>query len=78
MTNKPGIFDDIKMLHDELRLQVHLLSMDAQQEWEKLEEKWNDFSEQAGLEESADNLSEALEKVGEELKSSYERIRRAL
>lgn len=78
MNDEPGIFDDLQLLHDELRLQIHLASMEAQQEWERLEERWNDFTAQAGVEESAENISEALETLAEELKSSYERIRRAL
>lgn len=78
MNNKPGIFNDLQLLHDELRLQVHLLSMEAQQEWERLEEKWAEFSAQAGIEDSAESIGEALESLGEELKASYERIRRAI
>lgn len=78
MNDKPNIFENLLLLHDEVRLQIHLATMDAQQEWERLEEKWKEFSAQAELEESAEHIGEAFETLGEELRASYERIRRAL
>ena len=48
-----GEFDDLvadlKQKRDELRLQIHLASKEAQEEWEELEEKMQEFSSKAEL-----------------------------
>jgi hypothetical protein len=48
-----GEFDDLvadlKQKRDELRLKIHLASKEAQDEWEELEEKMQEFSSRAEL-----------------------------
>lgn len=77
------MFSTLKQLRDELKVQIHLGKAEAKDEWERLEEKWQQYkvhsssvAEAAG--ESAQNVSSALEIVGEELKSGYDRIRKLL
>jgi hypothetical protein len=69
---------DLKKLRDELQLRMHLASMEAKQEWNDLEGKWERFSSRAGLENSAEGVGDALELLGEELKRGYKRLRAAL
>ncbi len=52
--------------------------MEAKQEWEELEKKFNDFSDKAKIEETAAGVSEALTSLGDELKKGYERLTKAL
>jgi hypothetical protein len=61
-----------------LRLQIHLGSKEAQEEWQELETKWNEFLGKAGLDESAKGVRGALEQLGRELKTGYDRLRKAL
>ena len=63
---------------DELRLKIHLASKEAQEEWEELEEKMQEFSSRAELGRSTDGIGDALGKVGQELKLGYKRIRDAI
>lgn len=69
---------DLKQKRDELRLKIHLASKEAQDEWEELEEKMQDFSSKAELGKTGEGLGEALGKLGEELKLGYRRIRSAI
>lgn len=69
---------DLAALRDEAKVQAHLGSVEAQQEWQKAEAKWNHFVAQAGLVDSEENLKSALELLGEELRASYERLKKAL
>lgn len=78
MSGNSSIFDDLKTLRDEINLQIHLASKDLQDEWGGLEEKWNEFSSNARLSESADEIGDALGDLGEDLKLAFERIRKAL
>jgi len=82
MTDKKAeshtLIDDVARLRDELQLQIELGKMEARDEWHDLEEKWQAFSEKAGLEETADDLGSAFSLLGEELKAGYERLKKAL
>ena len=69
---------DLKQKRDELRLKIHLASKEAQDEWEELEEKMQDFSSKAELGKTGEGLGDALGKLGEELKLGYKRIRSAI
>ena len=40
-----GMVNFLKRQRDELRLKMHLGGKDAQDQWEKLEEKWHDLEE---------------------------------
>jgi vacuolar-type H+-ATPase subunit D/Vma8 len=75
-------FDDmvaeLKQKRDELRLQIHLASKEAQDEWEGLEEKMQEFTSRAEIEKTSEGLGDALGKLGEELKLGYRRIRNAM
>jgi chromosome segregation ATPase len=79
------LLQDLKQARDELRLQIHLASKEAKEEWDELEDKMEDFSakakkfsEDAKLKETGEGLGEALGKVGHELKKGYERLRKAM
>ncbi len=69
---------ELAALRDEARVQANLGSMEARQEWEEAEAKWNHFVAQAGLHETGQNIKSALEILGEELRASYERLKKAL
>ena len=85
MSDFDDLIDDLKKSRDELRVQVHLASMEVQEEWQVLEKKMDDFSDKAKqfsndaeLKKTGAGLGSALGQVGHELKAGYERIRDAL
>lgn len=68
---------------DELRLRMHLASMEVRDEWEELEGRWDKLEarlQNAGetLAESGREVGEGLEIVVDELGSAYGRIRKRL
>ena len=69
---------DLKQKRDELRLKIHLASKEAQDEWEELEEKMQEFSSKAELGKTGEGLGDALGKLGQELKLGYKRVRSAI
>ena len=69
---------DLKQKRDELRLQMHLASKEAQDEWEELEAKMQEFSSRAELGRTSEGLGDALGKLGQELKLGYKRLRNAI
>ena len=78
MAKIDDLLEDVKRKRDELAVQIHLGSKEARKEWEALEQKWQKFSADARLEDSAKEIGEAASELGDELKTAYERIKKAL
>lgn len=72
------VLKELKQKRDELRVRIHLASRELQDEWQELEQKLEDFSRRARLKESGSAVSKALGVLGDELKTGYKRIHRAL
>ena len=78
MSEIDDLVADLKQKRDELRLKIHLASKEAQDEWEELEDKMQEFSSRAELGKTSEGLGDALGKLGQELKIGYKRIRDAV
>ena len=78
MADLKTMYEEAKRTRDEIALKVHLGSRELQDEWERLEQRWNDFEAKAQLERSAKDVGAAAEILGSELKGAYARIRKAL
>lgn len=70
--------EELKQNYDEIKLKVHLGSKDAQDEWAELQERWKSFESHADLKKSKEDVGEAIEILGSELKGAFDRIRKAL
>jgi hypothetical protein len=73
----------VKQERDELRLKVHLGSMEAKEEWKELEGKWQKLESRMSetKQEAADKAREARANVAliaDELGAAYRRIRDGL
>ena len=73
----------LKQQRDELALQIHLGNMEAKEEFERAKEKLDKMTEdfqplKDAVEESAGNVFGSLQLVGEELLTSFDRIRKSL
>jgi len=78
MQNFDKIVADLKALRDQARVKAHLGAMEAQDEWQKLESKWENFEARAKLDRSARDVGAAPDLLGAELKAAYERIAKAV
>jgi vacuolar-type H+-ATPase subunit D/Vma8 len=78
MAELDDLLEDLKQKRDELRVQIHLASREAQDEWEELESKMKDFSNRAELEKTGEGLGKALGELGHEIKLGYKRLRQAM
>ena len=78
MTKTKDWVGELKQTREELRLKMHLGSMEAKAQWEGLESKWRDFAAEARLAETGEEVEGSLRELGRELKTGYERIKAAL
>ena len=75
--------ESLKQQREELQLKMHLLNLEAREEWEKAEQNWQHSQTKAeelgtaGAEASKD-VGAAVKLLGEELRHAYERVRKSL
>jgi hypothetical protein len=77
------LLESLKTERDEIKLKLHLGSMEARGEFEKVEKNWDTFTQKASdiADDTVETSEEFIEKakvVGEELKATYDRIRARL
>jgi len=73
----------VRTERDNIKLKIHLASMDAKEEFQYAEKKWNQFKENAEkiTDDAIDTSEEYIFKakiIGEELKDTYKRISKKL
>ena len=78
MSELDDLMEQLKQKRDELRVQIHLASKEAQDEWEELEGKMNHFTATAKLGETGEGVGKALGQLGHELKQGYDRVKGAI
>ena len=85
MSDFDDLIEELKQKRDELRVQLHLATKDAKDEWEELEAKMEEFTakakefaDDAGIQETGEGLGEALGQLGGEIKKGYDRLRSAI
>ncbi len=77
------VIDKLKEQRDELNLKMHLANMEIRDEWDELENKWEQFvikSAQVRSEvgPSVDDIKAALSILGEEIGKGYRKIKDTL
>jgi hypothetical protein len=75
--------EELRLLRDELSVQMHLAAADSRDEWEGLERKWQHFRARAegvgkAAGSAAEDVGDALELLGQELRKGYRKIKAAL
>lgn len=78
MSDLDDMMEDLKRKRDELRVQMHLASKEAKDEWEELEGKMDDFRAKARLGQTGEGVGKALGQLGHEIKLGYERLWKAV
>ena len=77
------VISKLKQERDELKLKMHLASMDAKDEYERLSGKCDDLTDQYepvkdAVEDTAESIFAALGMVADELKFGFQRVRKAI
>ena len=84
MQNKfDQLADELRQDRDELRVKIHLGKMEAKDEWDAAEEKWEKFEHELRLHASrskktAAELKGVAAELGDEIAKAYRKIREIL
>ena len=66
----------LKQKRDELKVQMHLASKEAEDEWDELVSDWDKFVQSAQLEKSAEEVGAAARELGVRMKTAFDRMRK--
>ncbi len=81
--NLAEVWTKLRQERDELRVKIHLGTMEAKEEWDEVEKKWQRFESKAAekkdeLVETSRDIGEGVELIAKELGAAYRRIRDGL
>lgn len=73
----------VRKERDELKLQIHLASMEAKKEYERLSQKCDQLADEykpitEAVENTADNVLSALGMAADELQTGFQRVRQVI
>lgn len=74
------LYQQLETDRDQLKVQLHLLNMQAREEWEKLEQQREKLRNKlANLsKDSADDASDRFKHLADEVREGYQRIKKSL
>ena len=78
MADISDIIADMKQKRDELRLQLHLGTKEAADEWEELTSQWDKFLTASQFDKSSDEVGEAARQLGLKMKDAFDRFKKAV
>ena len=78
-----NMIDDLKEERDELALQIHLGKQETKTQWERLGKKLEELNRRFeplkdAVEETGEDVWDAMQLVGVEIKEGYQRIRKSM
>ena len=78
-----SLIEDIRRERDELRVKLHLAKLEASEEWQELEHKWERLEAKskaigAATAESSKEIAAAAKILGNEIRDGFKRIGRQL
>ena len=72
------IMTELQQKRDEIKLQLHLGSMEAEEEWDALVSEWDRFLSTSQLDQSAEEVGEAARELGLKMKVLYDKARKSV
>ena len=83
MDDLKKMIDELKQQRDEIHVQLHLAKAEVRDEWDTLENKWEEVKGKMGAvnevaSQTRESVSAAAGLLADEIKQGYERIKKAL
>lgn len=78
MVDIAEIMKELEQRRDELKLQLHLASKDAEDEWAELTAEWDKFLSKAEFDKTAEEVGESARKLGLRMKAAYDAMKKSI
>lgn len=72
-----SLMKELQQRRDELKLQLHLASKEAEDEWTELQAEWDKFLSKSEFDKSAEEVGEAARLLGLKMKAAYDKMKKA-
>jgi len=70
MADLKNLMSELQQKRDEIKLQLHLGTMEAEEEWDTLVSNWDRFLSKAQFDQSAEEVGEAARELGLKMKAA--------
>jgi len=78
MVDISKMMSDLQQRRDELKLQLHLASKDAEDEWEELMSEWDKFLSKSEFDKTAEEVGESARQLGLKMKAAYDSMKKTM
>ena len=78
MVDLKNMMAELQQKRDEIKLQLKLGSMEAEEEWDSLVSEWDTFLSASQFERSAEEVGEAAREMGLKMKIAFDRAKNAV
>jgi len=68
---------NMQQKRDEMKLQLHLASKEAEEEWDGMVTEWDKFLSAAQFQKSTEEVGEAARELGLRMKNAFDRMKDA-
>lgn len=75
MVDLSKLMSELQQRRDELRLQLHLASKEAEDEWDELMTEWDKFLSKREFDKTAEEVGEAARQLGLKMKEAYDKFK---
>ncbi|WP_271946087.1 MULTISPECIES: hypothetical protein [Ruegeria] len=78
MPDLKAMMAELQQKRDEIKLQLNLGTMEAEDEWDSLVSEWDRFLSTSQFNQSADEVGEAARELGLKMKAVYDKVRKSV
>ncbi|MCV6825938.1 MULTISPECIES: hypothetical protein [Halocynthiibacter] len=78
MADLKSMMAELQQKRDEIKLQLHLGSMEAEDEWDSLVSEWDKFLSKSQFDQTADEVGEAARELGLKMKAAYDNAKKVV
>ncbi len=78
MIDFKNLMTELQQKRDEIKLQLHLGSMEAEQEWDGLVSEWDKFLSTSQFDQTAEEVGEAARDLGLKMKAAYDSAKKSV
>ncbi len=72
MIDFKNLMAELQQKRDEIKVQLHLGSMEAEQEWDGLVSEWDKFLSTSQFDQTAEEVGEAARRLGLKMMAAYD------
>jgi hypothetical protein len=78
LINLKNLIAELQQKRDDIKLQLHLGTMEAEEEWDTLVAEWDKFLSTSQFDQTAEEVGDAARELGLKMKVAYDKARKTV